>query len=119
MLKMAGKTKMTEQNQKQSNIDNHSKSQFEAMIQQAMKEGGLQLTAMKGFGKTRLLFSMAQSIRNFSNSKVYIFDGSLAWLYGFSKIPVFQCVLFYFVRGFDILRNYVSLLDCEGFDFRS
>ena len=77
-------------NQNESNIDNHSKRQFEIMIQQAMKEGGLQLTAMKGFGKTRLLFSMAQSIRNFSNSKVYIFDGSLAWLYGFSKIPVFN-----------------------------
>ena len=81
---------MTEKSNTQPNIEAHSKSQFEAMIQQAMNEGGLQLTAMKGFGKTRLLFSMAQSIRNFSNSKVYIFDGSLAWLYGFSKIPVFN-----------------------------
>ena len=60
------------------------------MVQQGMKEGGIHLNASKGFGKTRLLFSMAQSIRNFENSRVFSFDGSMAWLYRFSKIPVFN-----------------------------
>ena len=33
---------------------------------------------------------MAQTIRNLKNSRVLIFDGSEAWLYGFSKIPTFN-----------------------------
>jgi hypothetical protein len=60
------------------------------MIQQGMKEGGISLFAMKGWGKTRMLFSMAQSIRNFSDSRVLIFDPSMACLYNFSRIPVFN-----------------------------
>jgi len=79
---------MTEQNKNQPNIEAQQQKQFSDMVKQGMKEGGIHLNASKGFGKTRLLFSMAQSIRNLENSRVFIFDGSLAWLYGFSKIPV-------------------------------
>jgi len=81
---------MTEQNQNKVNIEAQQQTAFNAMVQQGMKEGGIHLNASKGFGKTRLLFSMAQTIRNLENSRVFIFDGSLAWLYGFSKIPVFN-----------------------------
>ena len=33
---------------------------------------------------------MAQSLRNLDACRVFIFDGSLAWLYGYSTIPVFS-----------------------------
>lgn len=85
--------KLTEnqnENQNQVNIEAQQQKQFEAMINQAMHEGGIQLTAMKGYGKTRMLFSIAQTIRNLENSRVIIFDGSLAWLYNFSRIPAFN-----------------------------
>lgn len=66
-------------------------SLFDSMIETAIRENGLHLTASKGFGKSRLLFSIAQAIRNLGeNSRVFIFDGSEAWLYGFSKIAVFN-----------------------------
>jgi Ni2+-binding GTPase involved in maturation of urease and hydrogenase len=64
---------MTEQNQNQVNIEDQQQKKFSAMI-------GIHLTASKGFGKTRLLFSMAQQIRNLANSRVLIFDGSEAGL---------------------------------------
>jgi hypothetical protein len=81
---------MTEQNKNQPNITDQQRKQFLDMIQQGMKEGGISLFAMKGWGKTRMLFSMAQSIRNFSDSRVLIFDPSMACLYNFSRIPVFN-----------------------------
>jgi hypothetical protein len=81
---------MTEKEQKQSNIEVQQQKQFLDMVQQGLREGGIHLNASKGFGKTRLLFSMAQSIRNLENTRVFVFDGSMAWLYGFSKIPVFN-----------------------------
>ena len=81
---------MTEKNQEQPNIETHEQTQFNDVIMQGMKEGGISLFAMKGYGKTRMLFSMAQTIRNFSNSRVLIFDPSMAWLYNFSRIPVFN-----------------------------
>ncbi|MGA3059583.1 MAG: hypothetical protein ABSD92_04350 [Candidatus Bathyarchaeia archaeon] len=55
-----------------------------------MKNGGISLFAMKGWGKTRMLFSMAQELRNLADCRVLIFDPSMAWLYNFSKIPVFN-----------------------------
>jgi len=77
---------MTE-NQNQPNIDNHSNSEFEAIINLAVKSGGLSLTAMKGWGKTRFLFSMANHLQQQPQTRVLIFDPSDAWLYGYSKIP--------------------------------
>ena len=49
--------------EKQPNIENHNQNVFNAMIETAIRENGLHLTASKGFGKTRLLFSIAQHIR--------------------------------------------------------
>jgi hypothetical protein len=81
---------MSENNQTQPNINQHSDSAFNDVINTALKEGGLHLTASKGFGKSRLLFSMADYIRNLDNTRTIIFDGSLSWLYGYSKIAVFN-----------------------------
>jgi hypothetical protein len=79
----------TTQEDKQSNMKDHSESEFQSIVERGLLEGGIHLNAGKGHGKTRLLFSMAQSIRNLDTCRVLIFDGSEAWLYGFSKIPVF------------------------------
>jgi len=70
------------------NIKDHDKKQFESIVQQGLIEGGIHVNASKNHGKTRLLFCMAQHLRNL-DCRVLIFDGSEAWLYGFSKIPVF------------------------------
>jgi hypothetical protein len=80
-------------NEKQStqpNIGEHSKNVFDAMITEGLRCGGLHLVASKGFGKSRLMFSMADYIRNLDETRVLIFDGSDSWLYGFSQIPVFN-----------------------------
>jgi hypothetical protein len=74
---------------KQSNINDHSEKQFQSIVQQGLSEGGIHANASKGHGKTRLLFSMAQYLRILPDTRVICFDGSEAWLYGFSKIPVF------------------------------
>jgi hypothetical protein len=52
---------MTNETEKQPDINDHSENQFSVMIQQGLSEGGIHLTASKGFGKSRLLFSMADS----------------------------------------------------------
>ena len=44
----------------QSNINNHSKSTFETMIFEGLTQGGIQATASKGHGKSRLLFKIAE-----------------------------------------------------------
>ena len=80
---------MTEKNENKVNMNNHSKSEFQDVVQQGLREGGIQLTAMKGYGKSRLLFSMANYLQSLPTVKVIIFDGSMAWLYGYNKIPVF------------------------------
>jgi hypothetical protein len=74
---------------KQSNINIHSEKQFQDIVQKGLVDGGIHVNASKGHGKTRLLFNMAQYLRSLSYCRVLIFDGSEAWLYGFSKIPVF------------------------------
>jgi hypothetical protein len=79
-----------ENTEKHSNIQDHDKTVFNDMIQTTIKEGGLHICASKGFGKSRLLFSIAQAIRNLENSRVIVFDGSLSWLYSFSKIATFN-----------------------------
>ena len=73
----------------QSNINDHSEKQFHNIVKQGLRDGGIHANASKGHGKTRLLFSMAQYLRTLPECRVLIFDGSEAWLYGFSKIPVF------------------------------
>ena len=77
------------QSEKQVNISQHSESEFQNIVERGLIEGGIHLNAGKGHGKTRLLFNMAQSLRDLDTVRVMIFDGSEAWLYGFSKIPVF------------------------------
>ena len=88
--KATGEENMTQnKKEKQSNIKDHSENQFESIVTKGLIEGGIHLNAMKNFGKSRLLFCMAQQLKNSDNVRVLIFDGSEAWLYGFSKIPVF------------------------------
>jgi hypothetical protein len=82
------KRKMKEN--KQSNMSNHSEKQFQSIVKHGLVEGGIHVNASKNHGKTRLLFSMSQSLRNLDTCRVLIFDGSEAWLYGFSRIPTFS-----------------------------
>jgi len=89
---MVNKMKTSKRNAKttteKTNINQHDKKQFSEVISKAIIEGGIHLNASKHHGKTRLLFSMAKHLRSLDNCRVLIFDGSLAWLYGFDKIPV-------------------------------
>ena len=80
--------KQTELNQ--SNMNEHSKTQFENFIYESLKSGGSHSVANKGHGKTRFLFCVAKELMKTENVKVIIFDSSDAWLYGFDKIPVFN-----------------------------
>jgi hypothetical protein len=73
---------------KQSNINQHSEKRFSEVLNKALVKGGIHANASKGHGKTRLLFSMAKHLRMREDCRVYIFDGSEAWLYGFDRIPV-------------------------------
>ena len=74
-----------------SNIDNHSKRQFEIIIQQAMKRRRFTANSNEGFRKNTFAFQHgSEHEETLAIQSVYIFDGSLAWLYGFSKIPVFN-----------------------------
>ncbi len=80
-------TKTQDSEQKQLNITDHDKAVFEDMVKNCLN---LHVVASKGFGKSRLLFSIADHCRNLENSRVLIFDGSDAWLYGFSQIATFN-----------------------------
>jgi len=64
-----------------------SENQFSEICEHGLKHGGVHLVSVKGHGKTRLLFGMARELRQ--KSRVIIFDGSEAWLYGFDRIPTF------------------------------
>jgi hypothetical protein len=77
----------------QVNIENHDEKQFFDIVQRGLIEGGINLNAMKNWGKSRLLFAMCQTLRTTKFDKpikCICFDGSEAWLYGFSKIPTFN-----------------------------
>jgi hypothetical protein len=80
-----------QKNQKteQSNIKNHSEKQFSEIVQQGLKSGGIHTVANKSHGKSRLMFSMAQNLRNLDTCRVIAFDGSETWIYAFSKMPTF------------------------------
>lgn len=96
------------------NIPDHSKSDFQAMIDDCMKNGGLGLTACKGYGKSRFLFNCAHYLQQQPNVRVLIFDGSDSWLYGFNKIPTFN------ISENDITINQVKTsLDIEQFTFNN
>lgn len=85
---------MSENNKTHENnqltIQDHGKSQFEDLIFQGLKYGGLHCTASKSHGKTRLLFSIAQALQQDPNVRVIAFDSSETWIYSASKIPVFN-----------------------------
>jgi hypothetical protein len=95
---------------KQSTIDDHSNSQFEELIVESLKSGGLHSTAYKGHGKTRFLFCIAKELMENPNVRTIAFDGSETWLYSFSKIAVFN------VSEHDILsRDRKSTDDLEKY----
>lgn len=73
----------------QPNMKDHDKNEFQAIVNDALTNGGLHICASKGHGKTRLLFSIAKYLQSLPNCRVIAFDGSEAWLYNYSKIAVF------------------------------
>jgi len=73
----------------QVNINDHSESEFQSILEHGLKHGGVHLVASKSHGKTRLLFSMAKTLMKREDCRVIAFDGSETWLYAFSKIPTF------------------------------
>jgi hypothetical protein len=46
---------LQDKNTEQSNIQQHDKTEFEAMVDNAFLSGGMGLTAMKSWGKSRFL----------------------------------------------------------------
>jgi hypothetical protein len=57
------------------------------MLKRSLIES-LHIVASRGHGKSRLMFSIADSIRNLDDTRLFIFDGSDAFLFGYSKIAV-------------------------------
>jgi hypothetical protein len=81
---------MTEKIQnEQSNINNHALTAFESFIFEGLSAGGSHVVASKSHGKSRLMFSMAETLQIQPQVRVIIFDGSETWLYAFSKIETF------------------------------
>lgn len=74
---------------KQSNMNSHSGSKFEAVVSHGLKHGGVHVVAGKGHGKSRFLFSVAKHLREKADCRVLIFDGSETWLYAYDRIPTF------------------------------
>ncbi len=72
----------------QSDIQQHG--EFENLIVQGLKSGGVHVCANKSHGKTRLLFSIAENLMKNESVRVIAFDGSETWLYSASRIPVFN-----------------------------
>lgn len=104
---------MTEQNQnKQSNMGNHSENEFNDIVQRGLVEGGICLIAMKNWGKSRFLMNTCKYIQSLPNVKNYIFDSSDAFLYGFNRIPVFN------INENDVqLKEVKTTLDIESYEF--
>src|SRR3990170_393033 len=99
--------------EKQSDINNHSEKQFQSIVKHGLVEGGIHVNASKGHGKTRLLFSMAQSLR--AKARVFIFDGSEAWLYGYSAIPTFTVK----ERDIQLINDVQSTDDIERYSLNN
>jgi len=102
------------ENQNKVNIQQHEKTEFESIIDYAMLNGGIGFMAMKGFGKTRTLFSIANYLQQQPKIRVLIFDPSDAWLYSYSKIPVFN------IADNDItIKEQKTSMDMEQFSFNT
>ena len=82
--------------EKQFNVSNHDN--FNNFVSESLRIGA-HVCGAKSHGKTRLGFCVAQELMKQPNVRVIAFDGSLAWLYGFSAIPVFT------IGEHDILAN--------------
>jgi len=93
----------TNQKTEQSNISHHT--EFKNLVLEGLHSGGIHLVASKNHGKTRLMFSMAQTLRELDNTRVFIFDGSESWIYSFNKIPTFT------VSEHDILAAQLKTTD--------
>jgi hypothetical protein len=78
---------------------------FENMIISALKNGGIHINANKNFGKSFLLFSICEAIQKEENLRAIAFDGSEAWIYKASKIPVFT------IGEHDITSENLSTVD--------
>jgi hypothetical protein len=70
------------------NIKQHA--DFENLVFQGLKFGGIHLCAGKSHGKTRLLFSIAETLQKDESVRLIAFDSSETWIYSASKIPVFN-----------------------------
>jgi hypothetical protein len=51
--------------EKQVNNEPTCKNTFSEVVEHGLQNGGIHLVSVKGHGKTRLLFSMAQKLRAF------------------------------------------------------
>ena len=89
--------------EKEVNINQHGENAFSEVIEHGLRRGGVHLVSTKGHGKTRLLFGMARELRQ--KSRVLIFDGSLAWLYGFDQIPTMT------IKERDIIGKKIKSID--------
>lgn len=99
-------TKSTEKpTAEQPTINDHDKTVFEDMILTALKCGGIHLTANKNFGKSFMLFSITETLQKLENVRCIAFDGSEAWIYKASKIPV------YTIGEHDILSNQLNSIE--------
>jgi len=89
----------------QPNINDHDRTVFDDMVLSALKCGGIHLTANKSHGKSFMLFSIAQTLQKQPNVRVIGFDGSEAWIYKASMIPVFN------IGEHDIISNDLKTTD--------
>jgi hypothetical protein len=80
----------------QFNISNHE--QFNNFVSESLRIGA-HVCGAKSHGKTRLGFCVASELMKLPNVRVIAFDGSLAWVFGFSRIPTFT------IGERDILAN--------------
>lgn len=100
---------MTEPNkdtkEKQSNISNHAKCEFDDFILDGLKSGGCHIVASKSHGKSRLMFSIFQKLQKQDNVRAIAFDGSETWIYSASKIETFT------ISEKDIITNDVKTTD--------
>lgn len=85
---MTNENQKPEQNAKteQSTISQHDS--FNNFVSKGLRIGS-HIVANKSHGKTRLMFSITESLMKQDNVRNIIFDGSETWLHSFSKIPVF------------------------------
>jgi len=88
------------ESEKESHGKQHS---INEISEHGLKHGGIHTVSVKNHGKSRLLFSMAKTLRE--KARVLIFDGSETWLYAFDKIPVFT------VKERDIISKRIKTID--------